>query len=124
MAPHWYQILIASIAVILVCAVSACSFWFAARHRNWLFHVIGVGMALVVVGLVGERNAGAGRPDSVWVLSVKVPLVPLYLDEVTIAGLIVALLGLSLVLFLERVVPPERRWKPPSARGLDEDDSV
>ena len=81
------------------------------RHLGW-------GRRLSSSGLVGERNCWrAGRPDSVWVLSVKVPLVPLYLDEVTIAGLIVALLGLSLVLFLERVVPPERRWTPPPAAG-------
>jgi hypothetical protein len=43
---------------------------------------------------------------------------------VTVAGLILGLLGLSLILFVERVVPPEQRWKPPPPRGLDEDDSV
>jgi len=85
-----------------------------------------VGAALFVVGLVGERNvvAGTGRPSSVWDLSIKIPLVPLYVDAVTIAGVIIALLGLSLVLFLERVVPPEQRWQPPSRRDLEEDDSV
>ncbi|MGP8161181.1 MAG: hypothetical protein ACLQGJ_08170 [Candidatus Dormibacteria bacterium] len=126
MAPQWYQIVLASVAVMLGCAVAAFSFWFAVRHHNWLFHLTGVGAALFVVGLVGERNAvaGTGRPASIWDLSVKVPLVPLYLDEVTIAGLILGLLGLSLVLFLEHVVPPEQRWTPPPHRGLDEDDSV
>jgi hypothetical protein len=126
MSPPWYQILLASIAVLLACAVSAYCFWFAVRHRNWLFHVPAVGAALVVIGLVGEHNlvAATGRPASVWDLSIKVPLIPLDLDEVTIAGLIVGLLGLSLILFVERVVPPEQRWTPPAARGLDEDDSV
>ena len=126
MTLHWYQIVLASIAVLVACAVSAYCFWFAVRHRNWLFHVPGVGAALVVIGLIGERNpvAATGRPASVWDLSIKVPLVPLHLDDVTIAGLILGLLGLSLILFVERVVPPEQRWTPPPARGLDEDDSV
>ena len=126
MRPHWYQIVLASIAVMVACAVSAYCFWFAVRHRNALFHIPGVGVALVVVGLVGERNvvAGTGRPASIWDLSIKVPLIPLYLDVVTLIGLIIGLLGLSLILFLERVVAPEQRWTPPPLRGLDEDDSV
>ena len=126
MNPHWYQIVLASTAVLAACAISAYCFWFAVRHRNAIFHVPAVGAALVVVGLVGERNvvAATGRPASVWDLSIKVPLLPLYLDTVTVAGLILGLLGLSLILFVERVVPPEQRWKPPPPRGLDEDDSV
>jgi hypothetical protein len=125
-SPRWYQIVLASVAVLFACALSAYSFWFAVRHRNWLFHIPGVGAALVVIGLVGERNAVAatGRPASVWDLSIKVPLIPLHLDEVTIAGMILGLLGLSLILFVERVVPPEQRWTPPPVRGFDEDDSV
>ena len=126
MNPHWYQIVLASTAVLAACAISAYCFWFAVRHRNAIFHVPAVGAALVVVGLVGERNvvAATGRPASVWDLSIKVPLIPLYLDVVTLIGLIIGLLGLSLILFLERVVPPEQRWTPPPLRGLDEDDSV
>ncbi len=126
MSPQWYQIVLASIAVMVACAVSAYCFWFAVRHRNALFHIPGVGVTLVVVGLVGERNvvAGTGRPASIWDLSIKVPLIPLYLDVVTLTGLIIGLLGLSLILFLERVVPPEGRWTPPPERGFDEDDSV
>ena len=126
MSPHWYQIVLASIAVLVACAVSAYCFWFAVRHRNALFHIPGVGAALIVVGLVGERNVGVatGRPASVWDLSIKIPLIPLYLDVVTLAGLIIGLLGLSLILFVERVIPPDERWTPPPPRGLDEDDSV
>lgn len=126
MSPHWYQIVLASIAVLVACAVSAYCFWFAVRHRNALFHIPGVGAALIVVGLVGERNVGVatGRPASVWDLSIKIPLIPLYLDVVTLIGLIIGLVGLSLILFLERVVPPEQRWTPPPPRSLDEDDSV
>lgn len=126
MSPHWYQIVLASIAVLVACAVSAYCFWFAVRHRNALFHIPGVGAALIVVGLVGERNVGVatGRPASVWDLSIKIPLIPLYLDVVTLAGLIIGLLGLSLILFVERVIPPDQRWTPPPPRSLDEDDSV
>ena len=126
MSPHWYQIVLASIAVLVACAVSAYCFWFAVRHRNALFHIPGVGATLVVVGLVGERTVvvATGRPASVWDLSIKIPLIPLYLDVVTLAGLIIGLLGLSLILFVERVIPPDERWTPPPPRGLDEDDSV
>ena len=126
MSPHWYQIVLASIAVLVACAVSAYCFWFAVRHRNALFHIPGVGATLVVVGLVGERTVvvATGRPASVWDLSIKIPLIPLYLDVVTLIGLIIGLVGLSLILFLERVVPPEQRWTPPPPRSLDEDDSV
>jgi len=125
-SPPWYQIVLASTAVLVACTVSAYCFWFAVRHHNSLFHLPGVGSALVVIGVIGERNvvASTGRPASVWDLSIKVPLIPLYLDTVTVAGLILGLLGLSLILFVERVVPPEQRWKPPPPRGLDEDDSV
>ena len=126
MNPTWYQIVLASIAVLAACTVSAYCFWFAVRHHNALFHLPGAGAALIVIGLIGERNvvAATGRPSSVWDLSIKVPLIPLYLDAVTVAGLILGLLGLSLILFLERAVPPEQRWTPPPPRGLDEDDSV
>jgi hypothetical protein len=125
-SPEWYQIVVASAAVLLACAVAAYCFWFAVRHRNWLFHIPGVGAVLFVVGLVGERNVvvATGRPSSVWDLSIKIPLVPLSVDWVTVVGLIVGLLGVSLILFMERVVPPEQRWNPPPPRGFDEDDSV
>jgi hypothetical protein len=111
---------------MVACAVSAYCFWFAVRHRNALFHIPGVGATLVVVGLVGERTVvvATGRPASVWDLSIKIPLIPLYLDVVTLIGLIIALLGLSLILFVERVIPPDQRWTPPPPRSLDEDDSV
>jgi drug/metabolite transporter superfamily protein YnfA len=126
MQPAWYQILLASLAVLAGCVVSAYSFWIAVRHHNWLFHILGVGAALFVVGMVGERTpvAGTGRPSSVWDLTVQVPLLPLKLDELAIAGLILLLLGVSVVLFVERVVPPEQRWQPPPHRAIDEDDSV
>jgi hypothetical protein len=124
MQPQWYQILLASAAVMLGCAGSAYGFWYAVRHRNPLLYIPGAGAALV--GLVGERTpvAATGRPASVWDLTVQIPALPLKLDEVTLAGLIVLLVGISLVLFLEGVTAPERRWKPPPPRGLDEDDSV
>lgn len=124
--PTWYQILLASLFVAAGCTAAAFSFWYGVRQRNWLLHVVGAGCALFVVGLVGERNVvrGTGRPASVWDLSIQVPLLPLKLDVLTVAGIIVILLGLSVVLFLERAVPPGPRWRPPAQRPLDEDDSV
>jgi hypothetical protein len=41
-----------------------------------------------------------------------------------VAGVVLILLGLSLVLFLERVVPEEKRYRPSPQRPLDEDDTV
>jgi hypothetical protein len=125
-APQWWQIAVASLVAMVCCAGSAFSFWYAVRHRNWLLHIVGVGAAVVVAGLVGERNVvtGTGRPASVWDLSIQVPGLPLKLDQVTVGGVVVVLIGLSLVLFLERVVPAEQRWRPPLARALEDDDSV
>ena len=125
-SPYWYQIATASLVALACCVVSAFSFWYAVRQRNWLLHIVGVGTALIVAGIVGERNVvqGTRRPASVWDLSVQIPVLPLRVDQVTVAGLIMALLGLSLVLFLERVVPAGQRWTPPPPRRMDEDDSV
>jgi len=125
-APTPVQIALACLAVIAGCVGAAYCFWYAVRHRNWLLHIVGAGAALFVVGLVGERNvvSGTGRPPSVWDLSVQVPGLPLKLDQLTVGGIVVVLVGLALVLFLERVVPQEQRWRPPPQRGLDDDDSV
>ena len=123
--PTWYQILLACLFVAAGCTLAAFSFWYGARQRNWLLHVVGAGCALFVVGLVGERTvvAGTGRPASVWDLSIRVPLVPLKLDALSVAGIVVTLLGVSVVLFLERGGPAER-WRPPAQGPLDEDDTV
>lgn len=124
-APLWYQIALAALAVLIACTAGAWAFWYAVRHRNWLLHVVGVGCVVFVAGLVGERNAPPrGRPPSVWDLSIQIPGISLRVDQVTVAGVIIALVGLSLVLFFERVVPAEQRWVPPPARRLDEDDTV
>ncbi|HYA01052.1 MAG TPA: hypothetical protein VEK76_11975 [Candidatus Binatia bacterium] len=124
--PTWFQILIACLVVAAACVGAAYCFWFGYRHRNWLVHIVGAGLVVTVAGLVGERNpvSATGRPSSVWDMSIPVPLVPLRLDQVTVGGLVLTLVGLALVLFLERVVPPEERWRPPPARRLDDDDSV
>jgi hypothetical protein len=124
-APLWYQVALASLTVLIACSVGAWAFWSAVRHRNWLLHVVGVGCAVFVAGLVGERNTPpAGRSPSVWDLSIQLPGLPLKVDQLTIAGVVIALLGLSLVLFFERVVPAEQRWVPPPGRPFDEDDAV
>ncbi len=124
-APVWWQIAAASFSVLIACTAGASAFWYAARHRNWLLHVVGVGCAVFVAGLVGERNAPPiGRPPSVWDLSIQLPGIPVKVDQLSVAGVVIALIGLSLVLFFERVVPAEQRWVPPPPRRLDEDDTV
>jgi hypothetical protein len=124
-APVWWQVAVASLVVLIACTAGACAFWYAVRHRNWLLHVVGAGCAVFVAGMVGERNAPpSGRPGSVWDLSIQLPGVPVRVDQLSVAGVILALLGLSLVLFFEHVVPSEQRWVPPPPRRLDEDDTV
>ena len=105
---------------------AAFSFWYAVHHRNWLLHLVGAGTTVFVIGIVGERvpAASSGRPDSLWDLSIQVPGTPVTLDKLSVIGLVVALVGLSLVLFLERVVPPGSRWTPTPPRRLDDDDAV
>jgi hypothetical protein len=125
-SPSAAQIFLASLTVLAGCSVAAFSFWYAVRHRNWLLHIVGAGGVLFVVGMVGERVpvAGTGRPATVWDLSINVPILSVTVDQVTVAGFVLILLGLSLVLFLERVVPQERRYRPSPQRPLDEDDTV
>ena len=83
-SPYWYQIATASLVVLACCVASAFCFWYAVRQRNWLFHIVAVGTAVVVAGIVGERNVvqGTRRPGSVWDLSIKVPGLPLNVDQV------------------------------------------
>ena len=125
-SPSVAQILLASVTVMAGCSMAAFSFWYAVRHRNWLLHIVGAGGVLFVAGLVGERGpvAGTGRPGTVWDLSINVPVLSVTVDQVTVAGVVLILLGLSLVLFLERVVPEEKRYRPSPQRPLDEDDTV
>jgi hypothetical protein len=124
--PSFAQIVLASVVVMAGCSVAAFSFWFGVRHRNWLLHIVGLGAAIFVVGMVGERAPvpGTGRPSTVWDLSIHVPVLSVTVDQVMVVGVVLILLGVSLVLFLERVVPPEKQYRPSPQRPLDEDDSV
>jgi hypothetical protein len=124
--PHWYEILLGCFAVIAACGVAAWAFWYGFRDGNWLLHIVGAGSTIFAAGVVGQRAPAdiTGRPASIWDASIGLPGIPITISQVTVAGLLVILLGLSLVLFLERVVPPEERWQPPPPRPLEDDDSV
>jgi hypothetical protein len=125
-APRWYDVVLGCLAVMVGSVGAATAFWFARHNRNWLFHVVGAGAALFVIGVVGQRapSVVTGRPASLWDAAVGLPVVPIAVNDVALVGMLTILAGLSAVLFLERVVPPEQRWQPSVRRALEDDDSV
>jgi hypothetical protein len=127
-----HDVIIGSLCVLLGCAAAAASAHAARQTRNWLFYICAVGAAAFAVGVVGQRSfpsedaqkrnpLGASRQTpGVWDAGVQIPVIGLQATPLAVGGFLVAVVGLSLVLFFE-VVPSEdhrRRVGPPA---FDED---
>jgi len=124
-SPQWYEILIGIVSVILGCLGCCWSLWSARHNRNWMLLVIAFGLGLFVIGVVGQRPAPvSGSRAGWWEVSIKPPGIGVAFNVITGAGLLLALVGSSLVLFFERVIPDQARWRPPPWRPLEDDDSV
>lgn len=122
--PHFYEVVIACAAVVIGCIVACWAAWQARQSGNWLLYVVAAGATLFVAGIVGQQVPRSDGAGSVWTASIVIPLTGLAVSGVAIAGLLILLVGLSLVLFFERVVPEEARWRPPPQGALEDDDTV
>jgi hypothetical protein len=134
-APHVDQVILAVAFVLagsLVAVVAARSGW---RHRNWLTYIITAGASVFVVGVVGQRvfpstdavkrlGAAAARLSAPgpFDAGVSIPVVNLQITPLTLAGILIAALGFSLVLLFESSAEP--RPQPVPLRPLEEEDPV
>lgn len=126
-----HDVIVGSLCVLLGCAVAAASVHAARQTRNWLFYVCAVGAVAFTVGVIGQRAfpsedsqkrnpLGASRQTpGVWDAGVQIPVVGIQATPLAVGGFLVAVVGLSLVLFFE-VVPSEegrRRAEEPVLDG-------
>jgi len=127
-----HDVVVGSLCALLGCLAAAASVHAARRTRNWLFYICALGAAAFVVGVVGQRSfpsedaqkrnpLGASRQTpGVWDAGVQIPVVGLQATPLAVGGFLVAVVGLSLVLFFE-VVPSEGDRPRVAASRLDED---
>ena len=130
------DVLIGCICVVLGCAAAAASVHAARRTRNWLFYMCAVGSAAFVLGVVGQRvfpsedallhdRSGASHSTpGVWEAGVQIPVIGVQATPLAVGGFLVAVVGLSLVLFFEAVPPEEQRLRPERELPGEEADAV
>ena len=122
--PAVADVVIAILAVLVAAFIAAASAHLAWRSRNWLYHVGTVGGLLVVAGIVGQRNPVPGEAVGPWDSGISLPAVNIAITPVCAAGLILALVTVTLVLLFERVPDPEHPSRVPLHRRLEDDDTV
>ena len=128
------DVVIGIVCVVLGCAVTAASVHAARRTRNWLFLVCALGGLVFVIGVIGQRvfpsdderklyplNA-THRTPSAWEAGVQIPVIDVGATPVAVGGFLVAVVGLSLVLFFEAV--PEQEIAPPRPLPALEDGDI
>ena len=130
------DVVIAIIAVVAGCILGATAAYSARATGNWLGYVCAIGCATLVAGIAGQRTfpsaqavralgqalAQTSRPGP-WDAGVSLPLIGLRVTPVSLAGLLVAALGVSLMLLFEHV-PDPGRVRVVRHRRLEEDDAV
>src|SRR5215472_1868317 len=107
------------IAVVAGCIAGAAAVQLAWRGGNWLGYVCAIGCAMFVVGIAAQRTfpsaaavhtlgqalAQTSRPGP-WDAGVSLPLIGLRMTPVSLVGLLMAVLGVSLILLFEHVPDP------------------
>ena len=130
------DVVIAIIAVVAGCVLGATAAYSARTTGNWIGYVCAIGCATFVVGIAGQRTfpsaqavrtlgqalAQTSRPGP-WDAGVSLPLIGLRMTPVSLVGLLVAALGVSLMLLFEHVPDPGRVGAVRHHR-LEEDDAV
>jgi hypothetical protein len=130
------DVVVGSICVILGCIAAAAAIHAARRTRNWLFYICALGAVAFTVGIVGQRVfpgedalkrdpfGAAKATPGVWDAGVQIPLVGLQATPLAVGGFLVAVVGLSLVLFFEVVPTDEPRRPAVTWTPLEELDTV
>lgn len=130
------DVVLGILAVVAGCVGAAAAIRSGHRTGNWFSYVSALGCTAFVAGIAGQRSfpsatsveqlgeavAGTATPGP-WDAGVSIPLLPLRLTPVSVGGLLVAAIGLSLLLLFERVPDPARLVERP-LRRLEDDDSV
>lgn len=130
------DVIVAIIAVFAGCIAGAAAVYSAWRSGNGLGYLTGLGCAAFVIGIAGQRSfpsaaavrtlgqalAQTSRPGP-WDAGVSLPLIGLRMTPVTLVGLLVAALGVSLMLLFEHV-PDPARVRVIRHRPLEDDDAV
>jgi hypothetical protein len=130
------RVILAVLVVVAGCVGSAAAVEAARRSRNWLWVICALGSAAMVTGIAAQRtfpSDGAVRalgqdaadklPVGPWDAGVSLPGLGLRVTPVALGGFLVAVAGLSLVLFFE----PDKGTgplPPVPLRRLEEDDAV
>ena len=121
--PTTHDVVIGIVCVVLGCLVAAVSVHAARRTRNWLFLVCAAGGLAFVIGVAGQRvfpTEDARKLDPIsatrhtpgpWEAGVQIPVIGVNATPVAVGGFLLAVIGLSLVLFFEAV--PEQDIPPP-----------
>ncbi|HEV7677812.1 MAG TPA: hypothetical protein VGQ42_04540 [Candidatus Dormibacteraeota bacterium] len=126
------DVILGIVAVMLGSVAFTASVHAARRTRNWLFFVCALGALAFTVGVVGQRvfptedalardRVGAAHATpGVWEAGVQIPVIGVSTTPLAIGGFLVAVVGLSLVLFFE-AVPAERAPVEAAAPGEEAD---
>jgi len=130
------DVVLGGAAVFVGSAAAAAALRTAWRDRFGLAYVAAVGSTAFVVGVVGQHafpsataikrlgNAAAqSSAPGPWDAGVSVPVLGIRLTPISLAGMLIAAVGLSLVLMFEPP-PQEDRRSQRSLLTLDEEDSV
>jgi hypothetical protein len=133
MPPSPADVVLGVAAVVLACLAGAYAVQ-AACHGRRLWLLSAAGCAAAVAGVVGQRTfpsedavtrlgreAAARQVPGPWDAGVGIPVLGVHLSPVTLFGILLAVAGLSLVLFLEPAVAPGPLDRPVP---LEEDDQV
>ena len=133
--PSFGEVILAVIAVALGCLGAAAAVRTAWVSGNWFAYVCALGCTAFVAGIAGQRvfpsadavqrlgaTAAATSAPGPWDAGISLPLVPIRMTPVALAGLLVAAVGLSLVLLFERA--PGSGRQPRVLPPLEQDDAV
>jgi hypothetical protein len=130
------DVVLAIVAVVAACIAGAYAVHFAWRNGNGLAYLCAAGCATFVVGIAAQRTfpsagairmlgqtlAASSRPGP-WDAGVSLPLVSVRITPVTLVGLLLTALSVSLLLLFEHR-PDPARLRGIQPRALEEDDAV